>query len=116
MFFSLTIPLTFAIEPYDTVYRSDSRDPNAIFITGFHPHGTNLNVEDHVTGWSSGAYAVGASRNSAFISTTTDVDIAIQLLESQIEVGHIIIFMIVDLPRIFILQKKLYIIYPTSSR
>jgi hypothetical protein len=35
-----------------TMYRSDMRDLSAIFPNGFEPVGSNMNLEEHVSGWS----------------------------------------------------------------
>ncbi len=54
----------------DFVYRVDSRPPDTIFRDGFNSHGDNLNLQQHIRGYSCAA----GSRDSAFIATTTNID------------------------------------------
>ncbi|WP_322887983.1 RHS repeat-associated core domain-containing protein, partial [Wenjunlia vitaminophila] len=46
----------------DDLYRSDTREPSEIFEVGFEPRGANMDLWEHVSGW---------SKDSGFISTTT---------------------------------------------
>ncbi|MBO3732612.1 scabin-related ADP-ribosyltransferase [Glycomyces niveus] len=50
----------------DTVYRSDTREPEEIFESGFEPLGDNMSLEEHVAGVS-GQYTPA----SGYVSTTT---------------------------------------------
>lgn len=88
LLFSFMVNVAFAIEPYDTVYRADDRGPDVVFQTGFLPHGTNINVESHLTGWSSGAYVLSSNRNSNFISTTIDYDTAVSFAGEHVRSGE----------------------------
>lgn len=73
----------------DFVYRVDSRPPDVIFRDGFHSHGSNLNLQQHIRGYS----CVGGSRDSAFIATTTNIDstysIARQFFSSSTFTGRL---------------------------
>ncbi|CAK7193132.1 hypothetical protein COMNV_01345 [Commensalibacter sp. Nvir] len=86
-FFFFATPITFAADAYSTVYRVDDRAPEVVFASGFQPHGTNINVEMHLTGWSSGVPSANRTRDSAFISTTVNGDEAQNFMESQIQSG-----------------------------
>ncbi|WP_423775565.1 scabin-related ADP-ribosyltransferase [Cedecea davisae] len=55
-----------------SVYRADIRSPDRVFVEGFRAWGTNTNFISHILGLSG---AIG-SRNSAFIPTTSNYDIA----------------------------------------
>ncbi|MFJ2997527.1 scabin-related ADP-ribosyltransferase [Raoultella planticola] len=54
----------------DFVYRVDSRPPDVIFRDGFHSHGENRNIQQHIRGDS----CATGSRDSAFIATTSDIN------------------------------------------
>lgn len=74
----LLLTLTFSgslsayIPPNHVVYRVDDRNFEVIFLTGFRSHGTNDNVDDHVSGRS----IATPNQNSAWIATTDDVNTA----------------------------------------
>lgn len=54
------------------VYRADTRPPSDVFANGFNAWGTNTNFNAHVLGVSGGR----GSRNSAFIPTTINENVA----------------------------------------
>ncbi|WP_157879458.1 enterotoxin A family protein [Xenorhabdus poinarii] len=68
---------SYAQQPVDKVYRMDTRPPEEIFHPakgGFSPWGTNDNLVEHVQGVFDREHRATAS---AFVSTTTDRDFAI---------------------------------------
>ncbi|MEE8659249.1 NAD-dependent ADP-ribosyltransferase [Acetobacteraceae bacterium EV16G] len=58
--------------PVKKVFRAESRPPSDVFASGFTSWGDNINVNAHVLGLSGGR----GSRDSAFIPTTSNPDIA----------------------------------------
>ena len=62
-----------------TVYRADIRTPDRVFSEGFRAWGTNTNYISHVLGLS----GVSGSRNSAFIPTTSNYDIAAEFARER---------------------------------
>ncbi|MGK0688817.1 scabin-related ADP-ribosyltransferase [Serratia marcescens] len=62
-----------------SVYRADIRSPDRVFVEGFRAWGTNTNFISHILGLSG---ATG-SRNSAFIPTTSNHDIAAEFARER---------------------------------
>lgn len=75
-FFSVIILFTITVHAYalpvKTVYRADIRKPDEIFTKGFTAWGVNVNYISHILGLS----GASGSRDSAFIPTTSNHDIA----------------------------------------
>ncbi|EQA1624945.1 scabin-related ADP-ribosyltransferase [Enterobacter asburiae] len=75
-FFSVLIFSAMTINAYalpvKTVYRADIRTPDEVFSKGFTAWGTNVNYISHILGLS----GASGSRDSAFIPTTSNHDIA----------------------------------------
>ncbi|CAK7193431.1 Pertussis toxin subunit 1 [Commensalibacter sp. Nvir] len=94
MKFILTILLAFSFistsayaVSHKEVYRADSAKPDVVFQRGFQPSGNNINLEYHVTGWSSSRYDA-IVRNSAFISTTAYADLPATLIDDLLRPGE----------------------------
>ncbi|MGW5256465.1 scabin-related ADP-ribosyltransferase [Streptomyces sp. NPDC004012] len=51
-----------------TTYRSDTRGPDEIFKNGFEPRGSNMDLMEHASGWST---------DSGYVATTKHESIAI---------------------------------------
>ena len=59
--------------PAKFVHIADFRKPSNIFINGFQPLGDNEDLMDHITGKSC---TTGSKKNSAFVATSIDEDVA----------------------------------------
>lgn len=66
------------------VYRVDDQSPDIVFIRGFQTWGNNINVALHIRGYS----ASTGSRDSAFISTTTQLNFAYTFMSLRIRPGR----------------------------
>lgn len=71
---------------YKYVYRADCRKPTDIFQYGFLSLGNNINLISHVMGSST----YGCKENSAFVSTTPDLEIATEVLTNSEDEGSIV--------------------------
>lgn len=73
-FFFLLVFLTGSVNAITvkTVYRADIRNPEQVFLEGFTAWGTNINYMSHILGLSGSS----GQRNSAFIPTSSNHDIA----------------------------------------
>lgn len=60
---------------FDVVFRQDGRSPEVIFNDGFHSLGEDDDILSHVNGES----CISGMRNSAFVSTTTDNSVAVEM-------------------------------------
>ncbi|CAK7193074.1 Pertussis toxin subunit 1 [Commensalibacter sp. Nvir] len=94
MKFILTILLAFSFISssayaisYRQVYRADTLTPDIVFQKGLQPPGNNMNLEYHVTGWSSSRYD-SIVRNSAFVSTASTITLPINLIRDIIQPGQ----------------------------
>ncbi|CAK7192403.1 Pertussis toxin subunit 1 [Commensalibacter sp. Nvir] len=67
------------------VYRADDQGPGVTFNRGFQTWGNNINVALHIRGYSTST----GSRNSAFISTTTQSSFAYTFMRQRIQPGQV---------------------------
>lgn len=65
-----------------TTFRADSRPPDAVFRDGFRAFGVNINYYSHILGISL------IERNSAFISTTSNIDVASRFARERADLNN----------------------------